>query len=38
MQVRLNDEAQEYRWLPVSEALQLPLNRPTRVLIESLPQ
>jgi phosphoglycolate phosphatase-like HAD superfamily hydrolase/ADP-ribose pyrophosphatase YjhB (NUDIX family) len=36
--VRLNDEAQEYRWLPVPEALRLPLNRPTRVLVESLPR
>jgi phosphoglycolate phosphatase-like HAD superfamily hydrolase/ADP-ribose pyrophosphatase YjhB (NUDIX family) len=36
--VRLNDEAQEYRWLPVSDALQLQLNRPTRVLLESLPK
>jgi phosphoglycolate phosphatase len=36
--VRLNDEAQEYRWLPMTDALQLRLNRPTRVLIESLPQ
>jgi phosphoglycolate phosphatase len=34
--VRLNDEAQEYCWLPMSAAMHLPLNRPTRVLIESL--
>ncbi len=34
--VRLNDEAQEYRWAPLSEALTMPLNRPTRVLLESL--
>jgi phosphoglycolate phosphatase len=34
--VRLNDEAQEYRWVPVEEALTLPLNGPTRVLLEAL--
>jgi len=32
--VRLNDEAQEFRWLPPREALQMPLNTPTRILIE----
>jgi phosphoglycolate phosphatase-like HAD superfamily hydrolase/ADP-ribose pyrophosphatase YjhB (NUDIX family) len=34
--VRLNDEAQEYRWLPPGSALELDLNRPTRVLLEAL--
>jgi phosphoglycolate phosphatase len=34
--VRLNDEAQDYCWVPVARALILPLNRPTRVLLESL--
>jgi len=32
--VVLNDEAQEFRWLPVDEALALDLNQPTRLLIE----
>ncbi|MDO8349136.1 MAG: NUDIX domain-containing protein [Planctomycetota bacterium] len=34
--VRLNEEAQEYRWLPPGAALDLELNRPTRVLLEAL--
>jgi len=32
--VLLNDEGQEFRWLPPAEASQLPLNIPTRVLLE----
>jgi len=32
--VTLNHEAQEHRWLPMREALELPLNHPTRVLID----
>ncbi len=32
--VVLNDEAQEYRWLPLSEARKLPLNRPTQILLD----
>jgi ADP-ribose pyrophosphatase YjhB (NUDIX family) len=35
--VCLNEEAQEYRWLPVAEALTLPLNGPTRFLLAALP-
>ncbi|HWW00838.1 MAG TPA: NUDIX domain-containing protein [Candidatus Acidoferrum sp.] len=31
--VKLNDEAQEFRWLPPAEALALPLNQPTRTLL-----
>ena len=34
--VVLNDEAEEFRWLQLEEALQLPLNRPTRVLLEAV--
>jgi 16S rRNA (cytidine1402-2'-O)-methyltransferase len=34
--VQLNDEAEEYQWLAPKEALNLPLNRPTRFLLESL--
>lgn len=33
--VTLNDEAQEYQWLPASEALKIPLNTPTRILLEA---
>ncbi len=35
-EVRLNDEAQQYRWLRPQEALSLPLNTPTRVLVDAL--
>jgi phosphoglycolate phosphatase-like HAD superfamily hydrolase/ADP-ribose pyrophosphatase YjhB (NUDIX family) len=31
--VRLNDEAEEFLWLPPGEALTLDLNQPTRVLL-----
>lgn len=34
--VRLNDEAREFRWLPPAEARALPLNQPTRVLLETV--
>ena len=34
--VRLNDEAQAHRWLPLAEALALELNQPTRVLAEAV--
>ena len=34
-EVRLNDEADAYRWLPPAEALaRLDLNRPTRALVQ----
>ncbi len=32
--VTLDHEAQEFRWLPIRDALQLALNHPTRVLID----
>lgn len=35
-EVRLNLEAQACQWLPLPAALALPLNRPTRVLLEAL--
>gem|GEM_PF-80063 len=35
--VRLNEEAVEFRWLTLEEAFKLPLNRPTRILLEALP-
>ena len=34
--VRLNGEAQEYRWLSPAAAFELPLNTPTRYLMERL--
>lgn len=34
--VRLNEEAQEFRWLEMEEALALPLNTPTRILLEAV--
>jgi phosphoglycolate phosphatase len=35
-EVRLNEEAQEYRWVTESEARALPLNTPTRVLLDAV--
>jgi len=32
-QVRLNDEAREFRWVSLSEALTMPINQPTRKLL-----
>ncbi len=32
-QVVLNEEAEEYRWVSIDEALTMPLNTPTRILI-----
>ena len=34
--VKLNDEAQEFRWVKTAEALQMNINRPTRVLLEAV--
>lgn len=37
-EVKLNDEAQEFRWVTPEEALQMPLNTPTlRLLLEVMP-
>jgi len=33
--VQLNDEAQEFRWVSVADALAMELNQPTRILIET---
>ncbi|HUL51036.1 MAG TPA: NUDIX domain-containing protein [Candidatus Nitrosotalea sp.] len=35
-QVVLNDEAQEFRWIGLTAAQTLPLNQPTRVLIQEV--
>lgn len=32
--VKLNDEAQEYRWMTTAQALEMTLNDPTRILLE----
>jgi phosphoglycolate phosphatase len=34
--VRLNDEANEYRWVLPQKALEMDLNTPTRILIEAV--
>jgi phosphoglycolate phosphatase len=35
-QVRLNEEAQEFRWVTLEQAFRLPLNTPTRILLEAV--
>jgi ADP-ribose pyrophosphatase YjhB (NUDIX family) len=35
-EVVLNDEAEEHRWLPFDRAFELPLNTPTRILLEAV--
>lgn len=35
-EVKLNEEAREFRWLTMADALALPLNDPTRVLLEAV--
>ncbi len=34
--VRLNDEAQAFRWVSLQDALRMELNQPTRILIEAV--
>jgi phosphoglycolate phosphatase len=34
--VALNDEADAFVWVPVEEALQMPINQPTRLLLEAV--
>jgi len=34
--VRLNDEAEEWRWLSLREAVELDLNHPTRILLNAV--
>ena len=36
LEVRLNEEAQEFRWVTTAQALELPLNQPTRTLLENV--
>ena len=33
--VKLNDEAREFRWVTTDAALKMPLNTPTRILLEA---
>jgi phosphoglycolate phosphatase-like HAD superfamily hydrolase/ADP-ribose pyrophosphatase YjhB (NUDIX family) len=35
-EVRLNEEAQEFRWVTAAQALEMPLNQPTRTLLEKV--
>jgi phosphoglycolate phosphatase len=37
-EIKLNDEAQEFRWLNLPEALNMPINQPTRILLEAVAQ
>jgi phosphoglycolate phosphatase len=34
--VKLNEEAVEFRWVALTDATSLPINRPTRVLLEAV--
>jgi hypothetical protein len=34
--VTLNDEAEEFRWVTMKEAFELPLNTPTKILLETV--
>jgi phosphoglycolate phosphatase-like HAD superfamily hydrolase/ADP-ribose pyrophosphatase YjhB (NUDIX family) len=34
--VKLNDEARDFRWVALSEALAMPINQPTRVLLQAV--
>jgi phosphoglycolate phosphatase-like HAD superfamily hydrolase/ADP-ribose pyrophosphatase YjhB (NUDIX family) len=36
LDVQLNEEAQEFRWVPLEAALTMDLNTPTRILLEAL--
>jgi ADP-ribose pyrophosphatase YjhB (NUDIX family)/phosphoglycolate phosphatase-like HAD superfamily hydrolase len=36
MEVRLNEEAREFRWLSLEQAMQMPINTPTRRLLHAV--
>jgi ADP-ribose pyrophosphatase YjhB (NUDIX family) len=36
LEVQLNEEAQEFRWVPLPVAMRMELNQPTRFLLEAL--
>jgi hypothetical protein len=35
-QVKLNEEAREFRWVSLTQALTMPINQPTRALLEAV--
>ena len=35
-EVKLNDEGLEFRWVTMSAALKMPINKPTRILLQSV--
>jgi hypothetical protein len=35
-EVTLNEEAQAYQWCDLESCLDLPLNRPTRILVDAV--
>jgi len=35
-EVKLNDEAREFRWVTTAAALKMPLNTPTRILLDAV--
>jgi phosphoglycolate phosphatase-like HAD superfamily hydrolase/ADP-ribose pyrophosphatase YjhB (NUDIX family) len=37
-EIKLNDEAREFRWVTVEEAMQMPINQPTRKLLLEVTQ
>ena len=34
--VKLNDEAREFRWVTLAQALEMPINQPTRKLLAAV--
>jgi ADP-ribose pyrophosphatase YjhB (NUDIX family) len=36
--VKLNDEAREFRWVTLDQALAMPINNPTRILLQAVAQ
>ena len=34
--VKLNDEAREFRWVSLKQALEMPINQPTRTLLRAV--
>jgi hypothetical protein len=34
--VKLNDEAREFQWVSVKQALKMPINAPTRILLDAV--
>jgi phosphoglycolate phosphatase-like HAD superfamily hydrolase/ADP-ribose pyrophosphatase YjhB (NUDIX family) len=36
MDIRLNDEAQEFRWVTIEDGMKMDLNQPTRILLQAV--